>query len=157
MGAKKQGTCVMCGEVKPIAARGLCWACYDKERPDPSDDAGSNKMCTACGERPVSSRGLCRRCYDQKRNSGKFERVKPYKPRKKRPDDTVAAPPAPPTGTMSIDSDGKLRIDVDFSLAPDVHKQLVELAKDEVRDPDKQIIWLLKNLFRKAQAVGGGI
>lgn len=115
MREKKQGKCVRCGEVKAIAARGLCWSCYEKEKKDPDPPSGENR----------TSRG---QENDQ---------------------------PQPQSATPGPSTMKSLLIEVCFDQAPEVHRQLVALAEDELRDPGPQVVWLLRQLFRKAEHLGG--
>lgn len=59
-------TCVVCGEDKPFAAKGMCRTCYMRQRQGCTPRKPRHRACSVCGEeRYIAAQERCRTCYSR--------------------------------------------------------------------------------------------
>lgn len=104
-----------------------------------------NKVCIACGEMASSNaQPKCKSC-----GAMFTKKEKGSKPSKSAERVKIQAPLPNKAG------DKNYTITVDFSPYPTLHESLVNMAKEEIRRPEDQLLFLLKNeLAEKEKAIG---
>ena len=120
MGAIGEKKCGKCGDVKPLDT-GFYKndMCHD----------GYENICKACKSQAAKDRRIAKKLDDQEKRAAKRQAAEPIKPGPEKP--------KAPAG------DGKV-VSIDFSDYPEVYKGLEDLAKDRMRDLDKQVLFMIK-------------
>lgn len=116
--SRKVAACANCGTQDPIAARGLCWACYNRGRrhnalpPIPPKPAPAPRPCKACQAKNPGKliTGLCGVCYQRAYR----ERMKDLKRRVRAAD--MQRPRSVPAARTQHERDAHAAGPVSFSL-----------------------------------------
>ena len=113
----------------------------------PETSSPSRKMCKTCGLKPTISNNcpLCPSCMRKKSMESRKGKTAPVQARKRKTKEDKA--PAEKTPTIE-----NMAVNIDFGTYPHVLKQVSDLADQEIRPLDLQIIYLLKRHFETDKA-----
>jgi hypothetical protein len=144
----RPAACTKC-TVWPDLASGL-----EKKGEDNMGGKHSVKVCVDCKEeKEIIGRGRCGKCYQRAIKTGvlvpRSYNKKTGKPSGNPGPDIAAAVKAL---DQKITENYENVITLNFSEQPEIYKQLCDLAADEIRDPDDQVLWILKKYFRPGGA-----
>ena len=113
----------------------------------PETSSPSRKMCKTCGLKPTISDScpLCPSCMRKRSIQSRKGKTAPVRAQRGRPKkDTNHHEKTPTIENMAVN--------IDFGTYPHVLKQVSDLADQEIRPLDLQIIYLLKRHFEKDKA-----
>ncbi|MFZ4437097.1 MAG: hypothetical protein ACOYOS_01590 [Syntrophales bacterium] len=110
----------------------------------------ARKMCKTCGERPTISDScpLCPSCMRKKSMESRKTAPVPSQ-RKKTKEDKHPTEKAPTIENMAVN--------IDFGKFPLILKQLQDLADQEIRPLNLQLIYILKCHFEHSNAFSGEV
>lgn len=113
----------------------------------PETSSPSRKMCKTCGLKPTISDScpLCPSCMRKKSMESRKGKTAPVQARRKETKKDKAWPEKTPPGES-------MTVNIDFDKHPHVLKQVSDLADQEIRPLDLQIIYLLKRHFETDKA-----
>ncbi len=157
--------CSKCG--KPTnAPSGICAICQVMGRVDEKiggkEEMNRDKQCSVEGcTNPHKSRGFCNKHYLQALSRGEIKTKGKAWNRKK---DEIAVIPAASgilrkkeldslveTGNDNHGSNGNYTIIIDFRRYPKLHERLINLAHDEFRTPEFQLMHMLNQEFQQME------
>jgi hypothetical protein len=132
---------------RPIEEKKVETAALPGDPGDPGDIKNSaRRICITCGEKPTISDSCpyCGSCMNKKSREGKKGKAAPVHARRKETRGERDKAPAEKTPTIE-----NMAVNIDFDKHPRVLKQVSDLADQEIRPLDLQIIYLLKCHFDK--------
>lgn len=144
--------CSKCG--KPTnAPSGICAICKVMGRVDEEmggkemaySRAAKEKKCIACGQSYQPKSNAQKKC-DECSRKGKVMSVK-LKKKKRELENELASPVIAREPKQSC-SNGQYIITIDFSRYPKIHERLINLAHDEFRTPEFQLMHMLNQEFQ---------